>query len=156
MYMICLNLTSVKTCKVDFPWRIHFLSRKKHWFLLVFLYKVNEPKIQPKKKKIKNLNMDSFFLLLLDCENILKVLLSLKVIVVSALCVLSTNMKYLLGLLGCFKRQSQMSSMAPFGVTMNEGVMSKSSYKWRRVLLKVSGEALAGDHLQNIDPKVGI
>nr|XP_023896406.1 uncharacterized protein LOC112008308 [Quercus suber] len=51
-------------------------------------------------------------------------------------------------------RQSQMSSMAPFGVTMNEGVMSKSSYKWRRVLLKVSGEALAGDHLQNIDPKV--
>lgn len=47
-----------------------------------------------------------------------------------------------------------MSSMAPFGVTMNEGVMSKSSYKWRRVLLKVSGEALAGDHLQNIDPKV--
>ena len=49
MYMICLNLTSVKTCKVDFPWRIHFLSRKKHWFLLAFLYKVNEPKIQPKK-----------------------------------------------------------------------------------------------------------
>jgi uridylate kinase len=49
-----------------------------------------------------------------------------------------------------------MSSMAPFGVTMNEVGMSKPSYKWQRVLLKVSGEALAGDHMQNIDPKVGI
>ncbi|KAL9267857.1 Uridylate kinase PUMPKIN, chloroplastic-like protein [Drosera capensis] len=28
------------------------------------------------------------------------------------------------------------------------------AYKWQRVLLKVSGEALAGDHTQNIDPKV--
>ncbi|PPS20063.1 hypothetical protein GOBAR_AA00516 [Gossypium barbadense] len=43
-----------------------------------------------------------------------------------------------------------MSSMAPFGMQINE----KPSYKWRRVLLKVSGEALAGDHSQNIDPKV--
>ncbi|KAL5555657.1 hypothetical protein UlMin_037893 [Ulmus minor] len=51
-------------------------------------------------------------------------------------------------------RQSQMSSMAPFGVTMNETGMSRSSYKWQRVLLKVSGEALAGDNMQNIDPKV--
>lgn len=40
--------------------------------------------------------------------------------------------------------------MAPFGMQINE----KPSYKWRRVLLKVSGEALAGDHSQNIDPKV--
>lgn len=47
-----------------------------------------------------------------------------------------------------------MSSMAPFGVTMNEAGMSSSSYKWQRVLLKVSGEALAGDQTQNIDPKV--
>ncbi|KAG4949976.1 hypothetical protein JHK86_043215 [Glycine max] len=31
---------------------------------------------------------------------------------------------------------------------------SKPSFKWRRVLLKVSGEALAGDHSQNIDPKI--
>ncbi|XP_060184703.1 uridylate kinase PUMPKIN, chloroplastic isoform X4 [Lycium barbarum] len=30
----------------------------------------------------------------------------------------------------------------------------KPSYKWRRVLLKVSGEALAGDQAQNIDPKI--
>ncbi|GAB4839335.1 hypothetical protein Ancab_028862 [Ancistrocladus abbreviatus] len=30
----------------------------------------------------------------------------------------------------------------------------RPSYKWRRVLLKVSGEALAGDNKQNIDPKV--
>lgn len=46
-------------------------------------------------------------------------------------------------------RQPQMSSVAPFGVTMNE-----QSYRWQRVLLKVSGEALAGDQMQNIDPKV--
>lgn len=47
-----------------------------------------------------------------------------------------------------------MSSMSPFGVTLNDNGMSKPSYKWQRVLLKVSGEALAGDHTQNIDPKV--
>ncbi|KAK3211649.1 hypothetical protein Dsin_016355 [Dipteronia sinensis] len=51
-------------------------------------------------------------------------------------------------------RQPQMSSMSPFGVTLNEANMSTPSLKWRRVLLKVSGEALAGDHAQNIDPKV--
>ncbi|XP_040369606.1 uridylate kinase isoform X2 [Rosa chinensis] len=51
-------------------------------------------------------------------------------------------------------RHSQMSSMTPFGVTMNEAGLSRPPYKWRRVLLKVSGEALAGDHTQNIDPKV--
>ncbi|KAG7034435.1 pyrH, partial [Cucurbita argyrosperma subsp. argyrosperma] len=48
----------------------------------------------------------------------------------------------------------QISSMAPSGMTLNEASMSMPSYKWRRVLLKVSGEALAGDRLQNIDPKV--
>lgn len=42
----------------------------------------------------------------------------------------------------------------PFSVTMNDNGTSKPSYKWRRVLLKVSGEALAGDRTQNIDPKV--
>ncbi|KAK8586719.1 hypothetical protein V6N12_021248 [Hibiscus sabdariffa] len=47
-------------------------------------------------------------------------------------------------------RHNHMSSMAPFGMQMND----KPSYKWRRVLLKVSGEALAGDHTQNIDPKI--
>eukprot|EP00262_Sarcandra_glabra_P022093 TRINITY_DN961_c1_g1_i1.p1 TRINITY_DN961_c1_g1~~TRINITY_DN961_c1_g1_i1.p1 ORF type:complete len:331 (+),score=62.47 TRINITY_DN961_c1_g1_i1:146-1138(+) len=46
------------------------------------------------------------------------------------------------------------STLTPFGFTMDEATMSKPSYKWQRVLLKVSGEALAGDHLQNIDPKV--
>ena len=51
-------------------------------------------------------------------------------------------------------RHPQMSSTTPFGVTMNETGMSRSSYKWQRVLLKVSGEALAGDQTQNIDPKV--
>lgn len=46
--------------------------------------------------------------------------------------------------------------MAPFNMTMREVALSQSqsSYKWRRVLLKVSGEALAGDQEQNIDPKV--
>lgn len=51
-------------------------------------------------------------------------------------------------------RQSQLSSMTPLGVTMNDAGMSKPSCKWQRVLLKVSGEALAGDHTQNIDPKI--
>ncbi|CBI37572.3 unnamed protein product, partial [Vitis vinifera] len=37
---------------------------------------------------------------------------------------------------------------------MNDAGMSKPSCKWQRVLLKVSGEALAGDHTQNIDPKI--
>ncbi|XP_028084196.1 uncharacterized protein LOC114285346 isoform X1 [Camellia sinensis] len=51
-------------------------------------------------------------------------------------------------------RKPQIPSMAPFNGRMNEVGMSNSSYKWRRVLLKVSGEALAGDQTQNIDPKV--
>lgn len=51
-------------------------------------------------------------------------------------------------------RQPEMRSVSPFALSMNEA--SKPSYKWRRVLLKVSGEALAGDHSQNIDPKVGM
>jgi len=40
--------------------------------------------------------------------------------------------------------------MSPFALSMNESTKPK----WRRVLLKVSGEALAGDQAQNIDPKV--
>ncbi|OUZ99367.1 Aspartate/glutamate/uridylate kinase [Macleaya cordata] len=51
-------------------------------------------------------------------------------------------------------RQPHMSMMPPFGFTSDEAAMTKPSYKWRRVLLKVSGEALAGDQAQNIDPKV--
>lgn len=55
-------------------------------------------------------------------------------------------------------RQPQVSSlsMPPFGVTLNDSCSStqKPTYKWRRVLLKVSGEALAGDQAQNIDPKI--
>ncbi|KAG5529137.1 hypothetical protein RHGRI_029718 [Rhododendron griersonianum] len=53
-------------------------------------------------------------------------------------------------------RQHQIPHMAPFNMTMREVALSQSqsSYKWRRVLLKVSGEALAGDQEQNIDPKV--
>ncbi|XVF61116.1 hypothetical protein PTKIN_Ptkin08bG0103100 [Pterospermum kingtungense] len=47
-------------------------------------------------------------------------------------------------------RHNHIPSMAPFGMQMND----KPSYRWRRVLLKVSGEALAGDHSQNIDPKI--
>ncbi|KAK6125608.1 hypothetical protein DH2020_040652 [Rehmannia glutinosa] len=54
------------------------------------------------------------------------------------------------------KLQPQVSSMPrpPFGVTMNDSSSQKPAYKWRRVLLKVSGEALAGDQAQNIDPKI--
>lgn len=47
-----------------------------------------------------------------------------------------------------------MVTMSPFGLLNDEGSM-KRSYRWQRVLLKVSGEALAGDRTQNIDPKVG-
>ncbi|KAG9444388.1 hypothetical protein H6P81_015728 [Aristolochia fimbriata] len=46
------------------------------------------------------------------------------------------------------------STMLPFGLTTDEATVTKPSYKWRRVLLKVSGEALAGDQTQNIDPKI--
>ncbi|XP_071710369.1 uridylate kinase PUMPKIN, chloroplastic-like [Rutidosis leptorrhynchoides] len=38
--------------------------------------------------------------------------------------------------------------------SLNENGSSRAPVKWRRVLLKVSGEALAGDGEQNIDPKV--
>lgn len=44
--------------------------------------------------------------------------------------------------------QSSFPGMPSFDGT------SKPPVKWRRVLLKVSGEALAGDEEQNIDPKV--
>ena len=37
---------------------------------------------------------------------------------------------------------------------MNENGAPRGPVKWQRVLLKVSGEALAGDREQNIDPKV--
>lgn len=46
------------------------------------------------------------------------------------------------------------TSRAPLGVTINENGTTQPSHRWRRVLLKVSGEALAGDNAQNIDPKV--
>ncbi|XP_008654512.1 uncharacterized protein [Zea mays] len=41
------------------------------------------------------------------------------------------------------------------GFAFDEGSSSsKRLYRWKRVLLKVSGEALAGDHTENIDPKI--
>ncbi|KMT18123.1 hypothetical protein BVRB_2g031520 [Beta vulgaris subsp. vulgaris] len=43
--------------------------------------------------------------------------------------------------------------MPTFGLSSNEDA-HKPPHKWQRVLLKVSGEALAGDNAQNIDPKV--
>uniref|UniRef100_A0ACD5WN64 Uncharacterized protein n=1 Tax=Avena sativa TaxID=4498 RepID=A0ACD5WN64_AVESA len=50
---------------------------------------------------------------------------------------------------------NQTSLMPPFSSLMlDESSRSKKPYKWQRVLLKVSGEALAGDHTENIDPKV--
>ncbi|KAL6005517.1 hypothetical protein ACLOJK_006084 [Asimina triloba] len=50
--------------------------------------------------------------------------------------------------------RTQVSTMMPFDLTTDEAAMVRPSYKWRRVLLKVSGEALAGDHTENIDPKI--
>lgn len=50
--------------------------------------------------------------------------------------------------------RSQASMTMPFGLTTDEAAISKPLYRWHRVLLKVSGEALAGDHQQNIDPKI--
>ncbi|XP_034592606.1 uridylate kinase PUMPKIN, chloroplastic [Setaria viridis] len=45
--------------------------------------------------------------------------------------------------------------MPPFSFTLDEGSSRlKKPCKWQRVLLKVSGEALAGDHRENIDPKI--
>ncbi|CAJ1937861.1 unnamed protein product [Sphenostylis stenocarpa] len=49
-------------------------------------------------------------------------------------------------------RKPEIPSRAHLELSMNEN--NTPSYKWRRVLLKVSGEALAGDHTQNIDPKI--
>nr|KJB46885.1 hypothetical protein B456_008G000100 [Gossypium raimondii] len=47
------------------------------------------------------------------------------------------------------RRHNHTVSMDPFGMQL----VDKPSYIWRRVLLKVSGEALA-DHSQNIDRKI--
>lgn len=44
--------------------------------------------------------------------------------------------------------------MVPFSMPLNENGLAKPSLKWSRVLLKVSGEALAGDQTQTIDPKI--
>ncbi|XP_062208185.1 uridylate kinase PUMPKIN, chloroplastic-like [Phragmites australis] len=50
---------------------------------------------------------------------------------------------------------NQASLMPPFSFTLDEGSSrSKKPYRWQRVLLKVSGEALAGDNTENIDPKI--
>lgn len=48
-----------------------------------------------------------------------------------------------------FNRQPHRHSMPPFNARLDEVGMPKPSFKWRRVLLKVSGEALAGDQTQN-------
>ncbi|CAL0330028.1 unnamed protein product [Lupinus luteus] len=50
-------------------------------------------------------------------------------------------------------REPEIPSMSSFQLSMSESSKPSSS-RWRRVLLKVSGEALAGDQLQNIDPKI--
>ncbi|RYR39095.1 hypothetical protein Ahy_A09g044523 [Arachis hypogaea] len=44
--------------------------------------------------------------------------------------------------------------MSPFALSINE--FSNQPIKWQRVLLKISGEALAGDHSKNIDPKISM
>ncbi|PWZ32532.1 Uridylate kinase [Zea mays] len=50
---------------------------------------------------------------------------------------------------------NQTSLMLPFSFTFDEdSSSSRRLYRWKRVLLKVSGEALAGNHTENIDPKI--
>ncbi|XP_073007638.1 uridylate kinase PUMPKIN, chloroplastic [Typha latifolia] len=48
----------------------------------------------------------------------------------------------------------QVATMPRFAHMADEAAKPKPPYRWQRVLLKVSGEALAGDHTQNIDPKI--
>ncbi|KAL0909763.1 hypothetical protein M5K25_020660 [Dendrobium thyrsiflorum] len=50
--------------------------------------------------------------------------------------------------------RSQIATMMPFVLASDEDSRPKPSYRWQRVLLKVSGEALAGDRTENIDPKI--
>ncbi|KAJ3683123.1 hypothetical protein LUZ60_013350 [Juncus effusus] len=50
--------------------------------------------------------------------------------------------------------RSHMTPNSCLGVSMEENGRAKPSHKWQRVLLKVSGEALAGDRTENIDPKI--
>ncbi|KAI0496039.1 hypothetical protein KFK09_022346 [Dendrobium nobile] len=50
--------------------------------------------------------------------------------------------------------RSQIATMLPFVLASEEDSRPKPSYRWQRVLLKVSGEALAGDRTENIDPKI--
>ncbi|MQM21112.1 hypothetical protein Taro_054146, partial [Colocasia esculenta] len=58
-----------------------------------------------------------------------------------------------MGELPCFRNfwlcnacRGRAAITAQLKETMEETSMSKPAYKWRRVLLKVSGEALVGDH----------
>ncbi|ERN16076.1 hypothetical protein AMTR_s00030p00142190 [Amborella trichopoda] len=48
----------------------------------------------------------------------------------------------------------QTSTTTAFDLVSREIAIPKRSFKWQRVLLKVSGEALCGNHEQNIDPKI--
>ncbi|KAB1997082.1 hypothetical protein ES319_D12G001100v1 [Gossypium barbadense] len=63
----------------------------------------------------------------------------------------ATELKFLIHTRGLWLkfRHNHTVSMDPFGMQL----VDKPSYIWRRVLLKVSGEALA-DHSQNIDRKI--
>lgn len=44
--------------------------------------------------------------------------------------------------------------MSPGGQITNVKLKATTSARWRRVVLKISGSALAGTGPQNIDPKV--
>ncbi|KAJ0973339.1 hypothetical protein J5N97_021298 [Dioscorea zingiberensis] len=49
-------------------------------------------------------------------------------------------------------QQGPNPTLFPFGADNTS--LPNTSHRWQRVLLKVSGEALAGDHKENIDPKI--
>ncbi|KVH92223.1 uncharacterized protein LOC112515936 [Cynara cardunculus var. scolymus] len=63
------------------------------------------------------------------------------------------NSKYASFAINCSSSEMGRSSDS-MAFSLNENGTSRGPVKWQRVLLKVSGEALAGDHEQNIDPKV--
>ncbi|KAJ9561678.1 hypothetical protein OSB04_006838 [Centaurea solstitialis] len=63
------------------------------------------------------------------------------------------NTNYTSFAINCSSSEMPRSSDS-MSFSLNENGTSRGPVKWQRVLLKVSGEALAGDGEQNIDPKV--
>lgn len=54
-------------------------------------------------------------------------------------------------MVGFFRPQGHVAVSLGF---LNTPRKVSSSIRWKRVLLKVSGKSLMGDHTQNVDPEV--